>query len=88
MAGRKTIGDHMRECRERAGMNRNQAERASGVAHTSIYSYENDISVPGVLNMIELAKAYGVSLDELVGYKSKERRFSANVWNYAGCDRV
>ena len=71
MAGRKTIGDHMRECRERAGMNRNQAERASGVAHTSIYSYENDISFPGVLNMIALADVYDVALDELVGHEVK-----------------
>ena len=39
----------------------------TGISHTTISRYENDYLVPGIFNLITLADALDVSLDEYVG---------------------
>lgn len=68
---RITIGEAMKGCRERTGMTQAEATRLSGVRWSSLSQYERGRQFPGVLNMIALADAYGVTLDELVGRELK-----------------
>ena len=68
---RLTIGEAMKECRERKGISQAEASRLSGIGPSSISQYERGEQFPGVLNMIALADVYDVALDELVGHEVK-----------------
>ena len=67
----KTVGEYMRKCRVKKGLTRPQLAELSGVAKTTIVGYEMDLSFPGILNLISIADALDVTIDELVGRKVK-----------------
>ena len=64
-----TIGEHMTVAREKHGLTRPQLGRKAGVATECIGKYERDENFPGLLNLLSLADALGISIDEYVGHK-------------------
>lgn len=64
---KKSIGQAMKRCRERTGMNLTEASYNSALYSEAICRYEKGQRSPGILAAIALADAYGVTLDELVG---------------------
>jgi DNA-binding XRE family transcriptional regulator len=67
----KTIGQYMKLCRLKKEMPRTQLERLSGVATNCIRSYEKDYNYPSLMNLIAIADALNVSIDELIGRSRK-----------------
>jgi transcriptional regulator with XRE-family HTH domain len=61
----------MTKAREEKGWTKSKLSRVSGVPLTSVYSYETGMVLPGLLNLLSLADALGISLDEYVGRKSE-----------------
>ena len=62
-----TIGKAMRKCRRAKRISQKKLSDASGIEISSISRYEREITFPGILSLVALADALGVSLDEYVG---------------------
>lgn len=67
----KTIGDYMREARTEAGYSESQLANLAGVPQASIRGYEADKVFPGILNLIALADALNMSIDDYIGHRIK-----------------
>lgn len=65
----KTIGDYMRKCRKDHGISQRDLANISGVRSSSISLYENNCAFPSLMNVISLADALDVTIDELIGRK-------------------
>lgn len=65
------IHEAMTKAREEKGWTKSKLSRVSGVPLTSVYSYETGMVLPGLLNLLSLADALDISLDEYVGRKSE-----------------
>lgn len=63
----KTIGESMREARLKKSLSAGQLQQMSGVLVQTIYNYERNITYPTALNLVSIADALDISLDELVG---------------------
>ena len=63
----KTIKKYPRPAFFAGGWSVYEVSLKSGVREEYIRRYEKDKIMPGILNAISLADAFGVSLDELVG---------------------
>lgn len=66
-----TIGEAMRKARQNKGWTQKQLAEESGVNMLSISFYETGRAFPSLLNLISLADALGVTLDDLVGRTCK-----------------
>lgn len=63
-----SIGNRVREARLKAGLTQHQLAIAAGVTLSSVAQLEQDVIVnPRVNTLLALARALGVSLDELAG---------------------
>lgn len=70
-----TQGEYMRRARQQAGMSAVQLSELSGVSKKTIYDLELGYSRYGRLdNITLLADALGLSIDEYVGHKVRQRR--------------
>ena len=63
------IGDYMREARVEALLSQEELAFRSGVCYRSLQSYEQGIANPGIKNVIKLADALGMSIDDYVGHR-------------------
>ena len=61
------FGKRFKQCRIEAGMKQTVAAKAAGISQQSISAYENDEREPLATAIIALARAYGVSIDYLLG---------------------
>ncbi len=61
------IGEHMRYLREEKGYSLKRVETLTGIDGGNLSRYERNMNVPNIELCMQLAKLYGVSLDELVG---------------------
>jgi transcriptional regulator with XRE-family HTH domain len=62
-----TIGESIRNTRLSKGLSQNKLAIISGVSVQNICNYEQNRSFATIINLIPLADALGVTLDELVG---------------------
>lgn len=63
-----TIGQAMRDARIKAGLKQKELANLAGVHHNTLGSYEQDYGgSPSLFNVIDLADALGLTLDEYVG---------------------
>lgn len=62
-----TIGESIRTVREERGYSRERLARRTGLHIQTITRWEQGLSCPNALPLIEVADALNVSLDELVG---------------------
>jgi transcriptional regulator with XRE-family HTH domain len=60
------IRENMVRAREAAGLTVSQLSRISGISITCIRNYEKGRSLPGAYNMIQIAYAIGLSLDDYI----------------------
>ncbi len=67
-----TIGEAMKNARQRAGLTQNKLAKISGIPVSCINGYEGDRFIPTVLKVEILADALGISIDEYIGHKVKE----------------
>ena len=65
------IHEAMVKAREAKGWSREELAGRSGVDRRNICNYEKGENMPGLFNLIALADALGISLDEYVGRKSE-----------------
>ncbi len=66
-----TIGEAIKKARKDKGLSQKQLAEMSGVCWVSISYYETGRAFPSILNLISLADALSVTLDELVGREVK-----------------
>lgn len=67
----KTIGQHMRMCRLNKKMKITTLSEMTGIAKGMISYYETDKTYAGLMNLISIADALDVSIDELIGRSRK-----------------
>ena len=72
--GQLTTGEAMQRARLRSGLTQRELAKAAGIAHTSVHNYEQDHTSPSLYNVIELADVLGISIDEYIGHRIKERK--------------
>lgn len=65
------IHEAMRKAREAKGLTRYKLAESAGVNQHSLVGYETGENAPGIFNLIALADALGLSLDEYVGHEVK-----------------
>ena len=62
-----TIGQAMKKARLDKGYSQARLSMKSGISSQNISYWEHGISFPTIINLIPIADALGVTLDELVG---------------------
>jgi transcriptional regulator with XRE-family HTH domain len=67
----KTIGDYMQEARTEAGYTKAQLANLAGIPLASVRAYEAGEAFPGILNLIALADALNMSIDDYIGHRIK-----------------
>ena len=74
------IGQSLKNRREKAGLSQSELARKTRIVQTNLSRWESNTHVPNIADCITLAKFYGVSIDELVGYAvSKDSDDAPNV---------
>lgn len=73
MAGTLPVHEAMREAREKAEWSLRYLSDVSGVSRSNISQYERGDVTPSIYNLIALADALGLTLDEYVGHTPKDR---------------
>ena len=63
----KTMGQSMREAREKAGLTLSGLADMSGVLVSSLGRYERDVTIPGIMNLVSLTDVLEISIDEYIG---------------------
>ena len=63
----RTVGAAMRRARQRRGLTIKELSAAAGVSYNTICLNETGRHLPDLYNLIVLADALGVTLDEYVG---------------------
>ncbi len=62
------VGQSLKACREKLGLSQSELARKTSIQQANISRWENGTHSPNITDCIILAKFYGVSIDELVGY--------------------
>lgn len=80
-----SIGSRVKACRLKAGWTQAQLAKASAIPQGLITLYENDQRVPSALKLAALARAFEISMDDLVDRddalpspESEDRRVHGN----------
>lgn len=74
---RKRICDYIKEARINANYSQNKLAKKTGIPQSIISLYESGSSYPGTLNLILLADALNITIDELVGRKTDKKNISS-----------
>ena len=64
-------GNAMRTARRNRGFSQAMLERKAGVDVRNINNYENEKVMPGLYNLVALANALNISIDEYIGRELK-----------------
>jgi transcriptional regulator with XRE-family HTH domain len=62
----KTLGRHIREARERCGMTQNELGQRIGAREAQISDWERGKNEPRVSTLVDMAREFGCTVDELV----------------------
>lgn len=60
-----TLGQLLREARNRARLTQSEASKATGIAQPNISAYENDLANPQVVILQRLCAAYKTTVSKL-----------------------
>lgn len=66
-----TRGQHMRACREAAGLSLRELAEMTGVTFTTIHRLEMGYHEGNIVTIEILADALGVSIDEYIGHERR-----------------
>jgi len=62
-----TIGENIKKVRNKRGLTQDDLVRKSGVKHTTLIKIESNVVVnPSVQTVTKIAKALGVSIEDLI----------------------
>lgn len=64
--------NRMKELREAKGLSKSAVAEAVGIAASAILKYEDGITQPSVYAAWKLAKLYGVTIEEMMGYGGRK----------------
>ena len=67
------IHEAMTKARENKGLTRYMLAKLAKVDKCSLGGYERGENAPGLFNLIALADALGISIDEYVGHEAKSK---------------
>ena len=67
------IGNIIKQKRFKASMTQEQLAEKLGISPQSVSKWENEISMPDIALLPEIAKVFGVSVDELFGLNENEK---------------
>jgi len=73
------IGENIKKLRKDRAMTQEQLSEALGVTVGAVYKWENNLSMPEIRLLVELADFFGVSVDYLLGYTVQESGVEAAV---------
>ena len=65
----KTIGEYIKDARERKGYSQKELAEKAGINKSNIGHWERGQTFPSIINLIPVADVLGMTLDELVGRK-------------------
>ena len=66
--------NNIKQLREAAGMKQSELADRMNVRPPTVFKWENGMANPTIANLIQLAEIFGVSLDEVVGRKTKAQK--------------
>ena len=67
----KILSKNLKKLRQEAGLSQDQMARKAGIPYSTYLKIESGtVPNPSIQNVLNIAEALGVSLDELVGRKS------------------
>jgi len=64
-----TIGTNIKRLRVNKGITQEQLGDVLGVSSQAVSKWENESTLPDILSLPKLAEYFGISIDELMGYK-------------------
>ena len=67
------IGNKIRQMRNKAGLTQEQLAEKLGVSAQSVSKWENEISMPDITLLPDIAEVFGVSLDELFDLTTEQK---------------
>lgn len=68
----ETFGQRFQRLRKNLGLTQDEVSNKVNVTPQAISKWENDISIPDVSLLIELADLFNISVDELLGRETKK----------------
>lgn len=72
---------NIKEIRKNKGITQHEMADLLNIKQQSYSDLENDKSIPGVNRLVEIASILGVTLDELVEFKSIHHEYSSELKN-------
>ena len=68
----KTLASNIKKYRQKSGLSQDQLARKAGIPYSTFLKIESGYtSNPSIQAVVSIAEALGVSIDELVGRKTK-----------------
>lgn len=64
-----TIGTNIKRLRQNKGVTQEQLGFVLGISSQAVSKWENESALPDILTLPKLADYFGISIDELMGYK-------------------
>ena len=64
-----TIGTNIKRLRQNKGVTQEQLGEVLGISSQAVSKWENESALPDILILPKLADYFGISIDELMGYK-------------------
>lgn len=73
------IGNRIRELRKKKGMTQEQVAGNLGISFQAVSKWENSIALPDITMIPAIADLFGVSIDDLFGYRKEQIREQVNA---------
>ena len=68
-----TFGEKLNYLRKNAGLTQEDISSRLGISPQAVSKWENDLSCPGIMLLPEIAKLYGITVDELLNSENFEQ---------------
>ncbi len=73
------LAENLKQYRKNINFTQEQLAEVFGVTTGAVYKWENNLSIPDINTLIDLAKFYNVSVDALLGYQIQESSVEAII---------
>ncbi len=74
----ETLGSKIAELRKKHSLTQEEFAERLGVTPQAVSKWENDVSCPDIMLLPKIAEMFGVSIDELMGVKTSEKKKEQN----------
>ena len=83
-----SIGNNIKRLRQNKGVTQEQLGEALGVSSQAVSKWENESALPDILTLPKLADYFGITIDEVMGYKFTTNAQIAKIGEFfADCIR-